>query len=289
MDHHWCFPMKSLSVCLKLSGVETHGFPLHQAVEIVSQVGPKHVITLPVEHFGACSLVQNTSQFSTQVMSWPNSRQKVGQAWGFQVSYPRPLFWHLKLLTNSHVTITCSLQPAAIGAAIVPRFVDWAPVLSRYPQWFIVVHPKLHGEPKNLDFSWHHDLDWIGFEWFDFVTKHATMLRDHAEYGWIMLTSWYIQSWWFSTLNKTWVIRNKVLYFFRVGNETLWYYVFANKCAVKSSFSFWSLWVAGNPYVWCRKVLGFASGSPPKKRRVAWISHGENLQIKSMSAPTPVM
>ena len=50
MDHHWCFPMKSLSVCLKLSGVETHGFPLHQAVEIVSQVGPKHVI-MPVEAF----------------------------------------------------------------------------------------------------------------------------------------------------------------------------------------------------------------------------------------------
>ena len=69
----------------------------------------------------------------------------------------------------------------------------------------------------------------------------------------------------FSTLNKTWVIRNKVLYLFRVGNETLWYYVFANKCAVKSSFSFWSLWVAGNPYFWCRKVLGFASGTPQKK------------------------
>ena len=113
--------------------------------------------------FGACSLVQNTSQFSTQVMSWPNSRQKVGQAWGFQVSYPRPLFWHLKLLTNSHVTITCSLQPAAIGAAIVPRFVDWAPVLSRYPQWFIVVHPKLHGGTQKSGFqltSWPR-LDWI--------------------------------------------------------------------------------------------------------------------------------
>jgi hypothetical protein len=116
-----------------------------------------------LRHFGACSLVQNTSQFSTQVMSWPNSRQKVGQAWGFQVSYPRPLFWHLKLLTNSHVTITCSLQPAAIGAAIVPRFVDWAPVLSRYPQWFIVVHPKLHGGTQKSGFqltSWPR-LDWI--------------------------------------------------------------------------------------------------------------------------------
>ena len=91
----------------------------------------------------------------------------------------------------------------------------------------------------------------------------------------------------FSTLNKTWVIRNKVLYLFRVGNETLWYYVFANKCAVKSSFSFWSLWVAGNPYFWCRKVLGLLQ-EPPKKNQVAWIFHGENLQIKSMSAPTPV-
>lgn len=92
-----------------------------------------------------------------------NSRQKVGQAWGFQVSYPQPLFWHLKLLTNSHVTITCSQQPAAIGAAIVPRFVDWAPVLSRYPQWFIVVHPKLHGGTQKSGFqltSWPR-LDWI--------------------------------------------------------------------------------------------------------------------------------
>lgn len=125
MDHHWCFPVKSQSVCLKLSGVETHGFPLHQAVEIVSQVGPKHVITLPVEAFWclwidlAPSLVQNTSQFSTRTgdVLTQVTEDFSGRAgfFGFQVSYPQPLFGHLKLLTNSRVTMSpaaSNLQPA---------------------------------------------------------------------------------------------------------------------------------------------------------------------------------
>ena len=116
MDHHWCFPMKSLSVCLKLRRRRNPWISSAPGCWKLYLKLDQSMWLCQLRHFGACSLVQNTSQFSTQVMSWPKATvdRRYGQAWGFQVSYPQPLFWHLKLLTNSHVTITCSQQPAAI-------------------------------------------------------------------------------------------------------------------------------------------------------------------------------